>query len=350
MKRDNPISFFKLFEASSSLAVKAIILKCFWRNKVKFLDVVRYLNNPYLLGYNKFKVGHFLKIKISFFNKKVSPIIFLLQLQSFVTIISLCSFYVVIGFARMLTGADFLHPSDLTPARWVRRLVAEARYAFFVGNVTRFDSASTPDEDIRPLDGFIGNVSHGDSTQIPEGISPLDGFLAVITGISYQCRFIAGFFVDVGILCCVLTLWAPVAGFAASIRKQVKMNKTVEHIFDNSHKQVSPHSPISQEMQLQQVEEEANRQELVTKQYRALKQLAELISRANGDTILPFISEAVFGYALFFEDVLITTNVFRRIVLLCFYFCAVNILVLSADVCRKVNIRLIRTSYLHRVI
>ncbi len=217
----------------------------------------------------------------------------------------------------MIAGDGFLRPSHLTPSWWGRRLVAEARYAFFLANETNIDYAPEPDE-----------------------ISSLDIFLAIITGCTFHCRFIAGYFVDVGILLCVLSLWAPVTGFAVNIRSQLKARGRMDNQFSNNEtKQSSP--PTSQppplSHQADHLREELNRQETVMTQYKALKRLTELISQSCGATILPFISEAVFGYAIFFEDVLITTNVIHRIVLICFYFCAVNILIFSADVCRKVR-------------
>lgn len=215
----------------------------------------------------------------------------------------------------MIAGDGFLRPSHLTPSWWGRRLVAEARYAFFLSNETNLDYAPSPEE-----------------------ISSLDIFLAIITGCTFQCRFIAGYFVDVGILLCVLSLWAPVTGFAVSIRSQLKARGREDNEFsDNETKGSSPPSqppPLSH--QADHIREELNRQETVMTQYKALKRLTELISQSCGATILPFISEAVFGYAIFFEDVLITRNMIHRIVLICFYFCAVNILIFSADVCRKV--------------
>lgn len=57
VKRDNPISFFKLFEACSGLVFKTVILQCFWRNKKRFLEVVHVLENSLILPYNRFKVN-----------------------------------------------------------------------------------------------------------------------------------------------------------------------------------------------------------------------------------------------------------------------------------------------------
>ncbi|CAL8086588.1 unnamed protein product [Orchesella dallaii] len=284
VRRDNPVSFFKLFEGCSGLVFKTIILRCFWTKQKRFLRVVRFLDNEYIVPYNN------------------------LKMESIPTIACLCTFYLIIGFVRMITGSGFLLPSSLTLSWWGRRLVAEARYSFFLSNESHLDQAPSSDE-----------------------ISTLDGFLAVITGFTFQCRFIAGYFVDVGILLCVLTLWAPVSGFTGNIKKQISRKE--EEIGDDG--EYNNSESTVKRLHVHQNDDEDD--EIVLKQYKALKQLTQLISEANGANILPFISEAVFGYAIYFEEVLITKDFSHRLIFLCFYFCAVSILVFSADVCRKMQ-------------
>ncbi|CAL8093103.1 unnamed protein product [Orchesella dallaii] len=273
IKSNDPISFFLVFCECSSVAFKLTILKGFWLKPNAYLRLIRFLSNHHLLPYNPWKI------------------------QSITTISIFCAAYTILSIVRMILGSSFLSIWDWSPSWWFRRLVGEAHYTFFLVNGTSRNNS--PD---------LSQISSGDT------------FLAIIQALIMQSRFITGFFVDLAILVNVLSLWAPASGFTNKICSQISIihEKDGDLPFDLG---------ASTKTELN----------YVLKQFEALKTLSTLIGEALGDAILPFIGEALFYYAIYFDDLLMTPDYVNRLVLIFFYCSAICILLFSAEVVRKIR-------------
>lgn len=207
------------------------------------------------------------------------------------------------SFLRMAFGSTFVHFHDWSPEWLYRRLVADARYTFFLTNTTSMNTAPELYE-----------------------ITSLDKFICIIQGLSVQVRFIVGFFVDMFILVHVFCLWAPASGFAKIMYENIPETAQIRDNDDLPIALVGFSAP-SANLELQ----------TVLRQFEALKTLSILVGEAVGDTIMPYIGEALFYYAIYFDTVVMTPDVVLRLVLLFFYISACCILMFSAEIVRKVD-------------
>lgn len=227
----------------------------------------------------------------------------------------------------MCFGSSFINSWDWSPEWLYRRLVAEARYTFFLSNST---------------------TSMNTAPSLSE-ITPIDTFVAIIQGLSVQARFITGFFVDLCILVHIVTLWAPASGFAKNMYSQIPI--IINSDESNLGKEVDQLPFEILKPSQSTVNEDL---ETVLKQYEALKTLSILVGEAIGDTIMPYIGEALFYYAIYFDSVIMTPDVVTRMVLMFFYISAFCILMFSAEIVRKVRkhifIQTVAHKQLHKLI
>ncbi|CAL8086585.1 unnamed protein product [Orchesella dallaii] len=269
IKPSDPVGFFRLIETTSSFLCKFIAFYYFWRKREVFSRIVKFLDNIELPAYNP------CKIQSTFFASTI------------------CIFYLIISAVIFLFDSQAVETAGWSIQGWFRRMLEEARYSYFLSS------------DANPNSNF-------------EPISEFDIFISAVTAISIMFRLIVGFYMDLCILFCVLSLWTPVAGYCRIINEAIEPNESGEVV--QSH-------PLKRRINEMGVIE----------QFKVLKHLSQLVSNAIGGLLLPAISEIAFGYALDFDNLIVSQDIVYKCKTLLFYLSTLTTLILAAEVCRKIS-------------
>jgi len=128
-------------------------------------------------------------------------------------------------------------------------------------------------------------------------------------------RFVQGYFCDLCIMSCVLTLWTPSYCFANGIidKKYIYASKSARGEG--------------------RMEKSWNK---IYNQYKFLQSLSYCINMAMGNQLIFYIFESLIYYSLNLNAVLTTTNNFKRVDMILFYVITLGIFIISADACNQV--------------
>lgn len=208
----------------------------------------------------------------------------------------MCSFYIIISIIRLLFDPEILNSYTLANNSWHRRLVIESRYSYL--------------------------ISTGEGQQSQNiSVSFFDNTVAGLTAVNILFRIMAGFFLDLGILMSVLSLWAPSVGYVNSLIASIETMRSAEFSVDKK-------SEVDHSLKIPE--------NLVIQQFKQLKSLSTSICEAIGGFLIPAISEVAFGYAIDFEEMILTEHAIRRFTDILFYVSTSSTLVFAAETCRKV--------------
>lgn len=215
----------------------------------------------------------------------------------------ICSTYSIFTF--YIGVVDLLKTSNWSLKWWLRRLVAESRYSYFIGNGQPLEEIST----------FSFTFS--------------DTLLAILEIFTSLFRTLAGYYGDLCILINVLTLYIPVLSFTNVIYSQVGEASTIVNKIGKKHKK----SVLLRRDLQHYIRQDVNEK---IKLFKEVATLSELIGNSVGGLILPFLIEAVSFYSNSFHETLVAET-FGLKLRRTFYFTEASIIIwLSADVIRKV--------------
>lgn len=165
-------------------------------------------------------------------------------------------------------------------------------------------------------------ISTGEEQQFQNlSVSFFDNTVAGLTAVNILFRIMAGFFLDLGILMCVLSLWAPSVGYVNSLLASIETVRSTEFSVDKT-------GTVDENIKIPE--------NLVIQQFKQLKSLSALICEAIGGFLIPAISEVAFGYAIDFEEMILTEHAIRRFTDILFYASTSSTLVFAAETCRQV--------------
>lgn len=208
------------------------------------------------------------------------------KLKSRLANILLCSVYTGCGFLAFTISCNALDCNHhwASPSTTVRRYVAVARYNFFLNSRNSSDDW-TPDF---------------------SEIYPHDYFLAILTFFGVYFRWQINWFADGLVLTNCLVLWVNAAGFRKLLEKDEKRGGTL----------------LSGE---------------VLKNYRTLKDLADLINSTSSHVVLLFMAQALFYYSVSLNDIFTAKNYRSMIIIISFLFTAIAAFFFAGDACRQME-------------
>lgn len=218
----------------------------------------------------------------------------------------LCTFYLVVSIIRLLFDPFFISSTIITNSwSWYRRLIEESQYSYLISTTNDLPSPET------------------------DTISFWKNFVAILTAFNIQFRIIAGFYIELAVLICVLSLWAPVLGYITTIDGYIEAKKCAE--FASSQSQDVAVADDRNEFVVK-IDEN-----MVISQFKLLKCLSTLICEAIGGVLVFSITEVAFGYAIDFEEAILTTDPMRRFINVLFFVSTSSTFIFAAEICRKVR-------------
>lgn len=216
----------------------------------------------------------------------------------------ICSTYSILTF--YIGVVDLFKTSNWSLEWWLRRLVAESRYSYFIGNGTQ------PLEEISTF-----------------SLTFSDTLFAILEIFTSFFRTFAGYYGDLCILMNLLTLYIPVLSFTNVIYSQVMEASTIVNKIGKKHKK----SVLLRRDLQHYIRQDVNEK---IKLFKEVATLSELIGNSMGGLVLPFLVEAVSFYSNSFHETLVAET-FGLKLRRTFYFTEASIIIwLSADVIRKV--------------
>jgi len=292
-----PISYFTLAENAFSLIYKLYILRAVWMRKQLFLQIINFTSVQLE------KEGPE--------RKKASGI------DSFPFISALCTFSTIISLLR-LQFPSMLALSEVKSrdgigdgflSEWYNKLVTESKYIFFLQNHACYRH-------------FLPSCNN--STMIPQSATA-DAVLAGVTLVALCCKFIMGSFGDLIILMYGFSLSSRVEIFTTTLQTRFWRDNNDDGDGTNDTKRKF-------EMKLWR---STKAEENIVKAYKSLQLLAKLLNEAVGDSLIFFIGEGVFEYAMNSNTLFLLDS--RGIVRAYFYGCFVWFIYTACGVSRKVS-------------
>lgn len=151
--------------------------------------------------------------------------------------------------------------------------------------------------------------------------------IATATAFVLLNKFMLGALSDVLLASAVLTLWSPVGDF------EQLLQSTSHH--DLTEVDEPPILPLP----IQNKKIRNNFGTTVVTRFEELRKLSKLLSYAIGGTLISFIGEGMFTYAINFNHILFAGTTSQSLVVIYFYVDYVLILLTASDICRKVRLQ-----------
>lgn len=215
------------------------------------------------------------------------------------------------SFINLIIGKNFLLDiSNWSVGMWLTRLRELARYSFFFQEKVHIHQHHSVD--IMPENVTIGST---------EQFSLLDYFLVCFMSLGMLQRYVLGYFTDLCILTCAITIWLHANAFAKSI---IIVDKKTGIKFAQSS---FPKEKVTH------IEESWDR---VYANFLAVQTLSVALNKAVGNQVTLYIAESVMYYSLNLNAVLTIVNPLRRLEMVYFYILTVGTFVISANICSQV--------------
>ncbi len=210
--------------------------------------------------------------------------------------------FVLQCFANLIGGKYFIYSlHNWSPELWLERLIRLARYTYFV-------------DDKLPSNGQSNLLMSNWTSSKDTIVSATDRFLAFVMALTLIQRYIYGFFSDLCIFSCVITLWFYSNLFANSVI-----------IIDK--KRIN--------MRAKRMQEGWNK---VYSNFHAVQHISDVINDAIGSQVTLFLTESIIFYSLNLNRIL--TFQYSVLAIDTFYFSILIavICVFSADICSQARI------------
>ncbi|CAL8146337.1 unnamed protein product [Orchesella dallaii] len=237
--------------------------------------------------------------------QKINSVLFISILCVFAALVALVRLKVPVSgeFTRHYSTAQECNLSYFNG--WYYGLLNEAKYTFFLQKTYENHQRQQ-------------NVSCNFSSL--EGSTTTEPILVGVTFTSLLCKYIMGSYADIILLACALTLSSHVTEFITALKLSDWNGEYDENV------------AIPEKLKSNYFKTYTNN--LVTA-YASLQQLANLVNAGVGETLLFFVGEGMFAYAMYLDYLLQFKN--RDIVLLFFYLMFITNIFVTSNISRKVG-------------
>lgn len=218
------------------------------------------------------------------------------------------SVFVVECFASLIGGKQLINNlNNWSPEIWMEELTNLARYTFFIDNQLLNNEYSSSGTSLKIDKDFVTR----------QNVSLTNGILAFFMCLILMQRFIHGFFLDLCLFSCVITLWLKTKLFADSI---IVIDPKQIH-----------HRAIH-------IQESWNN---VYSKFCEVKHISETINAAIGSQVTLFLVESIIDYSISLTGILNIKNPLRATDTVCFSMLVALILIFSANICTQVSLRIL---------